>query len=231
MPTNKQSRLFWFPFVLFGLLTAMITLEALKNGALQESVSGAAPNDDTMRTRSSVHELVVLPRSAKGCALPYGHAVYRGVGNARHGWEITIATVHTCVDCPTGSGCVPGIYSFGAAVLPSGRIVDNQFLTILSAGPGDESEMCDGFDNYVVRWEETRQLKQMECGRMYTFAIQYPIRIRITPKSLSSSGTLISNQECRELIVCEQPSKSITVVVDKHDVLHREVVVPFRPKE
>lgn len=229
--TREKQRIAILKIVSLFLISILIIFLIVRNVDSGSKSPEIKANSTIKQIRSSIHELIILPRSTSECGLPYGHATYRGIVDARHGWEITIATLHKCVDCPIGRGCDPGIYSFGAAVLVSGKIIDNQFLTILSAGPGDESEACDGFDNYIVRWEETKQLKQKECGKMYTYAIQYPIKIRITPKNLSASGAINSGEECRIMASCDKQSKSVTININKHDVLRREVVIPFRSKE
>ena len=183
------------------------------------------------RPRPSVHTLVVVPRSTRGCTLPYGHASYRGKAAAPHGWEIWIQTVHRCIDCPPEPGCKPGFFSHASIVQTSGKIAHSEFSTILSAGPGGDSTQCGGFDSYVVTWEAARRVRRTECGGLRTFELQYPITIRIKPKDLMVQGVVPEAADCRELVFCDAQSQYLAVTIRKNDALHLEVVVPFRVEE
>jgi len=181
--------------------------------------------------RSSVREITIIPRYATACNLPYKYAIYRGNKNKRHGWLVRFNTIYTCVDCPVGPDCSPGIYSFSALVQESGIVTDNEFVTILSAAPGDESEQCDGFDNYVIRWEEAPQLKKPECGKMYNYRIQYPIKVTVEPRDLTAYSGDDNDTKCSELVFCNLQSNRISIDVNRNDSRRREIVIPFRGKE
>lgn len=183
------------------------------------------------QVRSAVRELTILPRRAIDCALPYTYAAYKGGKVARHGWSVKIDTTHICIDCPVGPECSPGIYSWAAIAQTSGTVTDNEFATILSARPGAESKTCDGFDSYVIRWEEAQQVKKSACGKMYTFAIKYPIRIRIEPADLTAFGLSSSGEKCSSLEYCKGTVDYLSIYVYKNDARKREVVVPFRVTE
>lgn len=181
--------------------------------------------------RSSIRELNILPRRTVACALPYSYATYKGKKSYRHGWQVRIQTLHTCIDCPVGPGCTPGVFSWMAIVQPNGAVTDSEFATIFSAGPGDDSEKCDGFDNYQIRWEEAMQLKKYECGKMHNFRIQYPIVIKIRPEELISSGLSAIGDECVDLEFCNLQGGYVTIYIYKNDSREREVVIPFYGKE
>lgn len=181
--------------------------------------------------RSSIRELNILPRRTVACALPYSYAAYKGKKYYRHGWQVRIQTLHTCIDCPVGPGCTPGVFSWMAIVQSNGTVTDSEFATIFSAGPGDDSERCDGFDSYQIRWEEAMQLKKYECGKMHNFRIQYPIVIKIKPEELISSGLSASGDECVDLEFCNLQGGYVTIYIYKNDSREREVVIPFYGKE
>lgn len=213
---------------------ALYVMWGRESGRRHEPVASLAvlqQAQSQVRPRPSVHTLIVVPRTTNGCALPYSHASYRGRSVAPHGWDIRVQTIHTCIDCPPEADCRPATFSMGSIVQTSGKIVHNEFLTILTAGPGGDSAFCGGFDSYVVTWEAARRVRHTECGGMRTFELQYPITIKIKPKDLMVQGIVTGGTECREMVFCDAQAQEISVTVRKNDALRLEVVVPFRVKE
>lgn len=181
--------------------------------------------------RQSIREISIIPRRTSSCSLPYGYAVFKGNKKPRHGWEVRIMTLHKCIDCPVDPSCNPGVYSWSAMVNTDGGIIDNEFATIFSAGPTDESDFCGSYDGYKIRWEEAVQLKKPACGKMHTFRIQYPIVIRIEPKELTSYGPTKETGECKSLLLCNSQSNYTITNIYKNDLRNKEIVVQFRDME